>query len=252
MFARDPEDRSLRLFIPFKSNNAPDPKGLSYRIVRTETLGKVEWVGEVETSADEAMSPAKKESRGTLAVDWLEARFRERREWESDEIKELAKGAGISTYALWSPEVKALPFVRRKRGESWWWIAEKGWPKALSESSESSESCVASPDATIDIEDSAYDTKDRNLPESSFRLSEDSDPHGSGMLSESSLAEGLKLKARALRQLVGLLMGGPIPRDRAVVIAAEVEIPLSVLKEAAKELGIKSSVTDGQEIWSLP
>lgn len=56
MFARDPHDRSRRLFIPFKANNAPEVNGLAYRIVPTELLAKVEWLEEVSTSADEAMA----------------------------------------------------------------------------------------------------------------------------------------------------------------------------------------------------
>jgi hypothetical protein len=56
MFARDPKDKDKRLFVPFKANDAPERKALAYRIVPTADLARVEWLGEVDTSADEAMS----------------------------------------------------------------------------------------------------------------------------------------------------------------------------------------------------
>lgn len=56
MFARDPKDKDRRLFVPFKANNAPERKALAYKIVPTADLARVEWLGEVDVTADEAMN----------------------------------------------------------------------------------------------------------------------------------------------------------------------------------------------------
>jgi AAA domain-containing protein len=134
MFVADPDARGKSLFLPLKVNNAKKPSGIGYQIIE-QPDGRVviDWQGEVETTADEAMSQVKKKSRGVCAVEWLEDRFRERREWESNELKRLATEAGISKNALWSPEVNALPIQKRQRfnavGDStWFWISRDGWP----------------------------------------------------------------------------------------------------------------------------
>ncbi len=95
---------------------------------------------------EDAMNAMPKKSKGANAVEWLESIFREKREWESDDIRKMAREVGISKYALFeSPEVLALPIKKRKlvnaNSEQYWvWIAQEGWPKpiGMSESSESS------------------------------------------------------------------------------------------------------------------
>ncbi len=73
LFAPDTDDPSRRLFVPSKTNVGPLGKGLAYRITRTETLARVEWLGEVETSADEAMDHDRKPvvPDATRAAGWL-------------------------------------------------------------------------------------------------------------------------------------------------------------------------------------
>ncbi len=146
MFAKDPNDKTQRLFVPFKSNNAPERKGLAYRLVSTEVLAKIEWLAEVDTSADDAINRVERKKVGESAVEWVTARFRERREWASKELRKLAKEAGISTDALFKgDEVQALPITKRPFSGSWVWFAQNGWPIRESESSESSESPAVTP-----------------------------------------------------------------------------------------------------------
>jgi hypothetical protein len=106
MFARDPEDKSKRLFIPFKSNNSPEQKGLRYEIEATDDLARVRWLDEVETSADEALNhvAGKGRSRVEEAIDWLTDRFREKREWASNELTDLCKQSGIASSAIHQPD----------------------------------------------------------------------------------------------------------------------------------------------------
>lgn len=137
MFAPDPDDKKRSLFVPLKVNNAPRPRGLAYRIADDDDgRTRVEWLGEVETSADEAVGRLPKKSRGACATDWLAERFRERREWSSEELKRAASEAGFSKNALWAPEVNALPIRKRRRMDAsgdvaWYWIADEGWPDIL-------------------------------------------------------------------------------------------------------------------------
>lgn len=76
MFARDPEDRDKRLFAMMKSNLGPEQKALSYRLMITPELAKIEWLGVVDITADEAMNRESKFKRRSLAAaDWLEEVF---------------------------------------------------------------------------------------------------------------------------------------------------------------------------------
>lgn len=139
MFIKDPDDRERVIFAPIKMNNAAKPKGLSYRITGlNDDRAKVEWLAELDVTADEVLTGGRKKGRGLVATEWLAERFRERREWMSDELKRDAAEAGISKNALWSPEVNALPIVKRKitdaTGEAHWlWVALEGWPPDLAE-----------------------------------------------------------------------------------------------------------------------
>jgi AAA domain len=134
-FAKDPDVKGQCLFGGTKNNLGELADVLAYRIDKTAELATVTWVGVSDTTMDDATDNVKKKSKGKNAVEWLEDRFRERCEWESTELKAMAKENGISNYALFeSPEVIALPIKKRKRsnanGESYWvWISEPGWPR---------------------------------------------------------------------------------------------------------------------------
>lgn len=66
-------------------------------------------------------------------VAWLEERFRERREWPYDDLRDASRDEGVDHQLFFSPEVKALP-IRRKRmpddgtGTKWLWVAAARWP----------------------------------------------------------------------------------------------------------------------------
>jgi hypothetical protein len=141
IFSPHPEERGQSVFLPLKNNLGQLADGLAYRVVKTMRFARVEWLGKVDFDADDAMAGEKKKPRGVRAVEWLEARFRERREWRSDELKRDAAEAGVSKDALWSPEAQALPIRKSRRtdaaGEThWFWIAEEGWPAEIDRESE--------------------------------------------------------------------------------------------------------------------
>jgi len=132
-FAPDPNDASRCLFAGIKNNLGPKAPTLAYEIKSTDSLAVVEWRGEVDTTADEAMNQTAKKSRAESAVEWLAERFRERREWPSEELRTMAIEYGLSKNALWEPAVQALPIKKRQRstmdGKRYWaWLADEGWP----------------------------------------------------------------------------------------------------------------------------
>jgi hypothetical protein len=132
-FAPDPNTPTQCLCVGIKNNIGQKASSLIYEIVKTDSLAKVEWKGDSDVSADEALSQTKRKSRGECCVEWLTGKFREKPEWESDELKKEAHQAGFSKNALWSPEVNALPLKKKRRsnaaGEDYWvWRAEPGWP----------------------------------------------------------------------------------------------------------------------------
>ncbi len=155
-FAKDPDSAQF-LCGGTKNNIGRLAHPLAYRIVETDELARIEWVGKSDINIEDAMNKVKRKSRGTSAVEWLTGLFRERREWESVELKRMAGEVGVSKYALFeSQEVRALPIDKRKRmnsnGDHYWvWIAEQGWPP---ECSVSSDSCSVSSNGATNIQDS--------------------------------------------------------------------------------------------------
>jgi hypothetical protein len=132
-FTKDPNTAGQMLFGGTKNNLGPMAETIAYKVVSTSTLATVQWLGKVDTSMEDAMNSVKKKSRGQCAVEWLTERFREKREWESDVLKDDAANNGISKNALWSPEAQALPILKRQRinaagDRAWYWVADVGWP----------------------------------------------------------------------------------------------------------------------------
>lgn len=133
IFGPHPDEPNQNVFLPLGSNIGRPVEGMSYSIGEEGGKTVVKWIGNVEIDANEMTSTLPKKPRGVEAVEWLEARFRERRTWSSDELKREAAEAGLSKNALWSPEVKALPIKKRPvvgcNGERHWeWVANDGWP----------------------------------------------------------------------------------------------------------------------------
>lgn len=132
-FVKDPDDESRYLFGSTKNNLGPLADTLAYRIGSTPDGASLEWLGKSDTTMENAMNQVKRKTRGICAVEWLTDRFREKFEWESEELKKTAIESGISKNALWSAEAMALPIVKRPRTDaagdkSWWWTASPGWP----------------------------------------------------------------------------------------------------------------------------
>jgi putative DNA primase/helicase len=125
MFARDPEDPERRLCVPMKLNIGKEKKGLAYRIVEAGELARVEWLGSVDTTADEAVNKERRQGREVEAGEFLRDLFAKEDEVASKLIFAAAKEAKISDNALREAK-QALRIEARKKvvaGQGVWvWI----------------------------------------------------------------------------------------------------------------------------------
>lgn len=143
MFARDPVDPERRLFIGMKNNLGRERKGLAYRIAPTDSgLARVEWLGEVDTTADDAVNSQGHTRRAVVASVWLAQLFKEVDRLPSDAIWQAAARDKVSKNAL--KEAKDEMGIRARQeadgdGERiWWWFwlkdAREAWAKQAEES----------------------------------------------------------------------------------------------------------------------
>lgn len=138
-FSPDPEDEGRQLFAPAKSNLGSLGKALAYRIVPTDTLAKVEWLGECDTTADQAVVADSQRDKGTNGkpkvdpVAWLIDRFREKQSWTSDALFAKAHEDHVSRQQVFDGK-KALELPKAKRmvgsmGQvEWIWSVPPDWP----------------------------------------------------------------------------------------------------------------------------
>ena len=131
---RDPDEFGRNLWIPLKSNIGELPKAIAYRIAKANGATRVQWVEELNIDADDAMSRvAPKERRDVKASKWLVDMFRQRLEWESEDLFDRAENEGISRSAIFDgKDLLKLPRARRtvkENGEVCWvWWVPSDWP----------------------------------------------------------------------------------------------------------------------------
>ncbi len=144
-FARDPEDRERVLFIPMKMNIAKVPPGLAYRIVVKGDLATIEWLGEVDMSADDAVNKTSgPKRRRVVASKWLALLFAEVDELPSKTIWDAKKSdTTLSDDAL--KEAKEMMRIRARQQvdtdgvRCWFWFwtsADRAWWTAQNKPSE--------------------------------------------------------------------------------------------------------------------
>jgi len=129
-FAPDKDVKSGGFFSCPKTNLGEVPATLKYHFVKVGKQAKVEWDGITNKDADEVMQAPAKKTAADKAKAWITERFREKREWLSEELTTKAKEAGISRTALWSDDIKDLPIRRHQPGHTgpWYWTAQPEWP----------------------------------------------------------------------------------------------------------------------------
>ncbi|HYE76829.1 MAG TPA: AAA family ATPase, partial [bacterium] len=142
-FCTDPNDPTRALWVPLKNNLGPLGKAVAYRIGNADGAARVEWLEEVDTTADEALGhSAPRERRDVVAAEWLIERFREVHEWESRELFERADQDGVSRNAIFEAKRSLnLPRARQHIKENgdktfFWWVPEN-WPPLAAPSQDS-------------------------------------------------------------------------------------------------------------------
>lgn len=135
LFARDNEDPDKVLFVPMKYNLSKRVPGLLYRIEPVGDCARIEWLGEVDTTADNAINQVSK-PRKVVASEWLIERFREKLEWSSADLFAEAKAHNISRSAVFeAKETLKLPKARKVaslNGDSTWvWWVPADWPPLI-------------------------------------------------------------------------------------------------------------------------
>jgi hypothetical protein len=142
LFDFDPDDptHDRRLFAGIKSNLAKLPPTLAYRIADDPDGARIEWIGEVATSADDAIAgnrpgrprKADDERAEVLAVPVLVDLFRERASWPSKELEAAAKSRGVGRDAYWRARKRLEEAGHRIRaeqtGDGWVSSVPPDWP----------------------------------------------------------------------------------------------------------------------------
>jgi hypothetical protein len=134
LFAKDPDEPLRRLFVPMKNNLGKEIQGLAYRIEEQGELAVVKWLGEVTTTADEAVNKlSAREGREVTASKWLIDRFKEKLEWCSEDLFKAAKHEHISKNALFEAKrmlqlPNAKQVVQQNGNREWIWWVPADWP----------------------------------------------------------------------------------------------------------------------------
>ncbi len=125
LFSKDSDNPAERLFIGMKCNIGKEQKGLKYRIVETDKLAKIEWLGEVDISADEAMYKKSASKRRVIASVFLEEMFGGKEELLSKAIFDAARLTTVSEDALREAKEDMDIRARQKCGpdgqRNWYW-----------------------------------------------------------------------------------------------------------------------------------
>ncbi|MCC6419518.1 MAG: AAA family ATPase [Gemmataceae bacterium] len=133
LFVRDSEDPNRRLFLPMKMNLAKERMGLAYEIVTAGQLARVNWVGEVDVTADEAVGNGHATPKQKAAAEWLIEKFCEKRAWPSIDLFNAGKSEGISRDGIFAAKRSLnLPKPRQEVAQdgtrSWVWWVPDDWP----------------------------------------------------------------------------------------------------------------------------
>ena len=100
-FCHDPDDRERGLMAPLKNNLGPIGKAIAYKIVKKDGGTVVEWIEEVDTTANAAMAQEPSEKRRRVkATVFLEEMFAGRPEVPSGEIWKAQEKTNVSRNAL--------------------------------------------------------------------------------------------------------------------------------------------------------
>jgi hypothetical protein len=115
-----------RLFACPKNNIGPVPATLEYSVVPKGEIAVVEWGGESDKTANDAMN-GKPKGRTEKAKDFLIERFGRQREWPSEQLIDEAKRAGISRNAVFEAKKELDIRAQKQETGTWSWMVAPDW-----------------------------------------------------------------------------------------------------------------------------
>jgi hypothetical protein len=137
MFVRQEEEPDNVYFGPIKINISEMPRGLVYTIRKTSNGPMLEWIGEDDRNANQAMNRTDGKSKKQQAREWLEDRFREQRTWLQRELRTRATAEEGWSYDTLNDARKTLPIDSHPgpgdKSDRYTWTARPGWPPVKEE-----------------------------------------------------------------------------------------------------------------------
>lgn len=269
-FAPDPNDASRCLFAGIKNNLGPKAETLAYAIQSTADLATVEWRGKVDTTANEAFDNAVTKSVSESLESWMEERFREKRRWLQQDLKEYAMASGFSFNAFrnYKKGIKKRQVADENGVNAWFWEALYGWPPLLQETNDPADSAECGHLSPYSVSDNPQSDKSSVI--GICRLSPESAVASGSIVGIGIAPQGLKgaesaestdtdrgnsvasvsLNA-ALRWLATILQDKPIPRASVHELGNALLLDGPTLDQAASRLGVERTFDDGKEMWSF-
>jgi putative DNA primase/helicase len=131
VFTRDPEDKSVRLFMPLKNNLGPEDKGLKYSLEHNGVGVVVNWKGDTDLKPDEVMAQERGDtkqddvSKVAQACDLIREMCANGPVL-SDDIDARGKELGISGRTIYRARKDILKCRAKKTGygpDSKWWMS---------------------------------------------------------------------------------------------------------------------------------
>lgn len=260
-FAPDPKDQSRCLFAGIKNNLGPKAITLAYSINPTDNLAVVGWQGAVDTTANEAFENAAKTSIAESIEAWMEERFREKRVWIANDLKEYAIVSGFSfnAYKTYKKGVRKKQVPDENGGGTWVWEALHGWPPPIPETSESPESAESAPLSTSHVTPSSDSGKQSPTRISRMSVQETTDSAGSADSADSSGGSGTesappwdsdlgfpgeRLERRRFKigtWIRNLLWGNPAPGQYVLQAARNAGFEEADIHEVARLIGVDTT-----------
>lgn len=125
---KDPEDPKQRVFAHLKVNLSEEPQTLLYRILKEGIYPKIEWLGPVEMTADEALNGRdqsasdrdRNDALGRKIQNWLISCFAKTSTWEVSALEREFKKRFVRGKTSYMANIRTkLGMVSRKIGRNW-------------------------------------------------------------------------------------------------------------------------------------
>jgi hypothetical protein len=129
LLGRDESDPETRVLASVKCNLTRQPRSLRARIVDTDGVGRIEWLAECDTTADELVAEpsAKHASKRDNAADIIRECLADGEWHRQREVMASLEASDIGE-KTWKRAKSRLGIESRQRADGWWWRLVQGAP----------------------------------------------------------------------------------------------------------------------------